>query len=334
MSRKKTGIVFFILLLFALTATAQDIQIGFETLTPSDTITICGNSTFTYRVSNLGEFVETFDIGVEPFAETSLLSVNPLVISPGETREIELYLFPGCDQYGSFDVILSLQERTTGTTFEQSSLLDITPIDVAEVAPEVETLRVDYNTVLLEIPVKNVGVDTATYDVFLEGESWLSVRSDTLTVGSGQTEAVEIVSAPQEDTESGNYALTLVVTSTTTGLEYAKEFTVRLKEPTLLDDLLTVYLSFTIAALVLLGLLIFCLMLFIIYLIRTKEERAFRKEERRREKERRKEDKRLAKEEKRRLKEEARLENLKAKEEARRIREEDKEARKKEKDLF
>jgi len=194
-------------------------------------------------------------------------------------------------------------------------VLEIEATDIPIIAEDIEKLEVGFDKSSLLIPLRNLGPTDTTYEIFVEGEPWLSIEEDEVTIEGKSIGTITLISSPLESTEADDYDMTLVLRVKSTGVEYAKKFTISLVGPTMFEGLVEEYGALAYGGL---GALIFLLILafaLVLYMRATKDERAERREERAKEKD-------LKRLEKEKIREQRQLERDQAAQEKQRTREE------------
>lgn len=317
--------ILFILLTSGVVAQLQEEvsleNLNIKALTSEVEIAPCQEAQFFFDLTNTGAFQDTFDLGVDPFAEYSSFNMNPVVLLPGETKRIILTTTAECGDHGEFEVFLLAQSRWSSEIFESENSLTILPTDIPVIGKGIKRIQVDYGTNVVELPIENLGNRETTYLLSIEGPEWVAVEPKTLAVPATSITNLRILTRVDNATKQGSYEATIVVTVEDTGIEYARAIEVKLKTPTFIDDLFSIYLHFTIGSIVLILIVLAIIFKFKRWLKNTKEMRAEKKRLRKEEKVL----KVIEKEEKKQLKFQENIQKKKEKELAKQTKKQEKE---------
>ncbi|MBD3313321.1 hypothetical protein GF345_02675 [Candidatus Woesearchaeota archaeon] len=97
-----------------------------QTEQPSD-VCPCKPVRYTFVVKNTGDFVETYNLNVTPYAEYISISEEVLVLGPGKSEEIYVFVATPCGIYGELDFVLRVEAQTNEMIAELPFSLNINP---------------------------------------------------------------------------------------------------------------------------------------------------------------------------------------------------------------
>ncbi|MEM4246951.1 MAG: PGF-pre-PGF domain-containing protein, partial [Candidatus Woesearchaeota archaeon] len=229
-------------------------------LTPvvySKEILPCDSADFVFVLSNPAEFAETYSLRViDSPAETSI-SDTKLTLEPHQNETIAITVHPkDCSLSGDFIPVLQVTTEKSKITAEIEMYLHISNLDIPVICKGIEKIRANVEPQEAQLEIINEGDRTTTYTLLLEGASWITVQPEQLTIPPRDRKNIKLVLQPTETTAQGRYPIKLTAIVDKTGKEYTKELTVILKNPTFADKLLAEYLVYTIAAIIILILLV------------------------------------------------------------------------------
>lgn len=282
--------------------------VSVEPVNASSTIRPCEVASFAFWVKSAADAEQTIDLGAEPFLEGAYFSENPVAVEPDESKLVNLFVIPPCEQYGTFNIMLLAKARSSSLQAKTMiGSLEVVPDGMIVIAPGAERIRVDYNRSGTTIPLENIGGIDSVYNLSIAGPSWLSITPSLVSIPAGETGSIMAITNPATSVEQGAYRFTIFAKSRETGVEYAKTLQVLLAPYSAqeiqyerLKPLIYTLFSFGI-------LLILLLLLLLLWLLRTRDSRAASRAARLAEKEER----RQAKKEAKMAKGQERLERLK-----------------------
>lgn len=294
--------------------TAQQDTILLFPLSDRQEIDACTSAQYDFEITNAGTFADTFLLSVDPLSDSVQFNESVIFLLPGEFKVVTANIFPPCGLYGNQRLTLTAESAVTGTAAQESFTLNIKPTHIPLIADGIERIRITFDRSGVLIPISNLGDKDTTYELILEGESWMRFSKDTVNIPQRRTDTVQLITEPDNRTiREGEYPATIVARVDETGVEYAKEIVFVLKQPTWVDTLAAYW---WVGVLGVIGLIIIFLILGRVktYLDDTHEERMARKEEKRRERERQARDREVLKaqkaKEKEKLKEQKEKERL------------------------
>ncbi len=289
----------------------------------------CGSADFMFLLHNPAEFAETYSLKITDSPEETALSDEKILLEPHENETIIITVNPkDCALSGDFTPVLQVATEKTKILAEIEMYLHVNNTGIPVISAGVDRIRALVEPQEAQITLENTGDNPTSYSLVLEGAAWITLQPQNIAIPARNTATIKLVMQPTETTAQGSYPVKLIAIVDKTGVEYGKELTIILKNPTFADKLFAEYLIYTIGAIV----LFIVLVILVVWGIRrynTPEAKARRAEKRaererlRRQREAEREIKRKAREEeiKRRAEQKERNEKEKARDEERRERE-------------
>ncbi len=229
-------------------------------LTPvvySKEIMPCQPADFHFILNNPAEFAETYSLKVTGAPKLTALSEEKITLEPHENASISITVHPeDCTVSGDFTPVLSVSTEKSRIAAEIEMYLGINDSDIPEIAPGIEKIRAVVEPQEAQLELTNTGSRTTTYLLRIEGASWITVQPEQVTIDARDTEQIKLVMQPTDATAQASYPVVLTAIVEATGMEYTKEITIVLKNPTFADKLFAEYLVYTILAIILLIVLV------------------------------------------------------------------------------
>lgn len=195
---------------------------------------VCGGEDKNYDVviKNSGTLQHVVELELDAPEWADLVgNISFFDLEPGE-REIEtLNVNPGDDVSGNFlvSVFAGVKDKG-GLRFSDEIQLDITPKGAcykADISAKASVTNF-YSQDLFFVEVKNAGIKKATYEVSLEGVSWVSISPDSLQLNPGQTGNLNLIFSPNDDIDPGTYGIKINLESK--DVIYSKNIDIVLKK--------------------------------------------------------------------------------------------------------
>lgn len=217
----------------------------------------CDPADFSFTLHNPAEFTETYRLKVEDAPAQPALSDTSLTLLPHTNETIAITVNPkDCTLSGEFNPILIVQTEKTKLRSEIGMFLRINNSDIPRIAEGVTSIRAGFEPQEAAFEIFNEGNRPTTYDLRIDGASWVTVQPDQITVPPRDSKKAKLVMQPVEGTAAGTYTATLTARVEATGKEYTKEFTIKLGPPTLAERLVTDLLWVSIVGIIVLIILI------------------------------------------------------------------------------
>ena len=203
--------LFSIFLVLLLTSTyALDSNVQLTTQTPSIKSNPCQVSQFSFVVRNTGTFAETYEFSSKGLESYTTLSTNVVFLLPGEAAQVDLFVNPSCDIYGTKDLKFQTLGRSSQILAEANVVLDIQRNYDYSVAIPNKVNVCNYKQTAIPIVIKNNVPFVNQYEVNVKGPSFLKQEAravELAPLGSGITNLVS------EATNPGSYIISIKTTS-------------------------------------------------------------------------------------------------------------------------
>jgi PGF-pre-PGF domain-containing protein len=211
----------------------------------------CQPADFHFVLGNPAEFAETYSLEVSGSPKLTALSEEKITLEPHENASITITVDPeDCTLSGDFTPVLTVSTEKSKIAAEIEMYLGINDSDIPSIAPGIEKIRTVVEPQEAQLEITNTGSRATTYVFSLEGASWITVQPSQITIAPRDTEQIKLVLQPLDTTQQASYPLTLTAKVLATGMEYTKEITIVLKNPTFADKLFAEYLFYTILAII------------------------------------------------------------------------------------
>ncbi len=183
---------------------------------------------YDFTVMNTGDFVETYNINVAPFPEYISISEDLLVLGPGKSEEVYVFVATPCGMFGDLDFTLMAEAQRSGMLAELPFELKINPCyDYTISSPEsVSVCRGVRN--VLPITVSNDADVANSY--FLDADAeWAFFEQGAVSLGKKQSTSTNLTLYPSSAPE-GMYNLTISSVSERGELRVSKSMNVGVEE--------------------------------------------------------------------------------------------------------
>jgi hypothetical protein len=185
----------------------------------------CLPMVYEFGIKNAGNYVEAYGFGLDKFAEYANVSANPLILTPGEEKNIKLYLNLDCSIYGDNIVHFYSTAQSSGIKSKVPLLLNINPcydyeiktgklldnndakFDVSFVSNSAEYTVCGGDAKSIQIRLDN-GYIGNNYFYSVDGPSWGSVYGNVLRL-NGYDSGYAYLDLNPKDELTGEYKFTL-----------------------------------------------------------------------------------------------------------------------------
>ena len=177
----------------------------------------CKPAVFSFSLQNAGSFVETYDLVVDSdLAEYISLSEAPVLLSPGQTKIINLYVNSPCEIFGVYDINVLIEARNSGqeywkgfqVEFDQACYdydisLGKAQARSANNSIPFEAFAGTYEMCELEevlVPIKLLHTSNISnaYTLELDAEEWVSISADSVSLQKNQQTFFVLKMVPPE----------------------------------------------------------------------------------------------------------------------------------------
>lgn len=189
----------------------------------SETINPCETAQYKFKVTNVGDFPETYEFSAEPFGNSTSFFPAAAVIAAGKSAEISFSVTPDCSVYGNYGLSVlthavtnDLSAKTSGFQLNINRAYDFSMAPGRRYTPEAgklpEFIESSNSYSLCEqeslhIPVKitNLAGMQNTYTLSLEKDEgifsrldWITLSGNKVSLSPGQSAIATISIEPNE----------------------------------------------------------------------------------------------------------------------------------------
>ena len=206
---------------------------------------LCTNSeeTILLKLKNNADFANIYSLNLKS-PKWVKLSNNQIGLNKSQEKTVQISINTlGIE--GDFSVVLDVISELGDIQKTENITLSVENC----YEPSISTLDnkkefvLDYNSVKIPLNVENKGSKTAKYEIILDTEDWLSLETSSLSVASGKTGTVNLVSTPTEETSRGNYKANMQIKVSGTNVVYEESLGITLVTMNFLDRFYYNYIS-------------------------------------------------------------------------------------------
>ena len=162
---------------------------------------------FNYQLTNLGNYEETYELGIEG-PDFITLSQDLISLKKGESKNVYAYVAQDSDS-ASF-TISAFNQYGTG---EITSNLQVNSCYDFTVSTDRDFVNFcEHSTENVFITVTNVGANQDTYNIEINGPEWANINQQTLALNPQQSGSVNIILSPDYGVK-GNFDFDVAVKS-------------------------------------------------------------------------------------------------------------------------
>ena len=235
--------------------------------TPKD---ICsGKNEYVLTVKNTGETSESINLWTHGSKYASLNETN-IDLNSGELKDVTVYVTPTDDMNKksfSFAVQANLNGKSVSKTWSTKDLKFTTYNQYSCTYPKLSTKTINsrYNATGAIVKITNQGLTQTNYNLSIEGSSWLSLSTKSITVAPKETKDVFIKYYSDNSTVKSEYYASLNLKADN-GIVYKEPLKITLSNTPFLEKVYN-FLTATVCrsvSTILLILILIALILFII----------------------------------------------------------------------
>ncbi len=160
---------------------------------PMLTVNPCQPAQFIFDIRNAGNGIETYEFKIEGMNEYSTLSTNSLILNPGESHRVDLFVNAACEVYGEKQIKFQALAKSSQFLAEAKVGLDILRNYNYEVKLPTPISICNLKESKIQAVIKNNVPFANQYDLAVRGPSWLNVESGRLELipnGNGITNVI------------------------------------------------------------------------------------------------------------------------------------------------
>lgn len=288
----------------------QSLNVDIKANVWSQKVSACQKAVYDLTVVNPSTFTDTYTLQVDQFKSVTEFSSNEFTLEANTSEDVIVEIQPkDCAVTGEYDVVFSATAKKTGTSAAIVLDLDIEDTGMAIIADGVDSIKSEVTEEsAVELSVFNKHDSAKTYTLSLDGPSWVSKDTNSLSIGAEESETFILYIKPSQSVKPDDYKVTITATDSE-GAEFSKDIVIKLRKSTIFSKLFGDYLIHTI-----LGIILFVIMVGAIYFIVerfTNKDAQKAREKRKKERAKKKEELKKLKEKEKKLKEKEKLKKAK-----------------------
>lgn len=216
-----------------------------------------------------------FDLGGNGWTS---LSGDVVSLGPGESAYVNINVFPPEPMREILNITFSAESEFGEIKKSEARNIIVDVCHIPLIAEGVNKIKTYYNESLAELSIVNEGSRPSTYNLEVSGADWISVEPSRVALAPGEEGIFRLRLRPVlGETPEGTYIVSVKATADN-NVQYVKEIKIKLKEPRFLNMIFDEYLPYTILFIILLVFIAVAAIGSVVYLDRTKEERAKKRE--------------------------------------------------------
>ena len=251
----------------------RPVNLEFGVLPARQTVQPCNGANYTITLKNPLLFDETYKLGVQEKKLHANFSESTVLLSGNTTKKVSVELVStSCSLSGDFTPVFTVDTQNTRLHAEIEAQLTVLQTGIATIAPEVYTIRTNYNQSVAPLLITNIGPEPVTYAVSLRGIDWVTAPA-TITVPAGTANNLLLTLAPFNTTDAGLYKLNITLKADKTNATYEKLLYVSLKGPFVVPYLPAILRPYQTAVLVSAAALLVILIVVVLLIIRASRKK-------------------------------------------------------------
>ena len=163
---------------------------------PAIKVNPCQAAQYIFDIRNTGSSPETYDFGIKGMEQYSVLSANSVMLAPGDSTEVYLFVNPECDVYGQKKIEFYAQSRTNQFLAKADLILDIARTYDYEVQIPKQITICNLKASEIPIVIKNNVKFANQYDISISGPSWLNQEARRVELYGMKTGITNVIASP------------------------------------------------------------------------------------------------------------------------------------------
>ncbi|MFH1668547.1 MAG: hypothetical protein ABIA62_01325 [Candidatus Woesearchaeota archaeon] len=161
----------------------------------------CTPVEYSFEVINTGQHLETYDLSVEPFSDAISMSTDFLILDPGESQMVSVFINLECGQYGERVFTFNAFAKGTKMLGQTDFQLNIDKCYDYDL-----TVGEEYGVCggvpnIIPFDIKNSADIANEYIMDVSGVEWAYPETDTLAAWGGEIVGSNIIITPPNDEE-------------------------------------------------------------------------------------------------------------------------------------
>jgi uncharacterized membrane protein len=171
----------------------------------------CEVSQFSFLVRNNGDYTETYEFGFKGMEQYATLSTDFLILTPGEQKQVDLFVNPACEIYGQKELAFQALARTSQFLATTNVVLDIARnYDYSVTVPAVVNIC-NMKESRIPVAIKNNIPILNTYEISVRGPAWIGQEAREVLLPPLDSGITNIVAYPQNP---GSFLVDVITKST------------------------------------------------------------------------------------------------------------------------
>jgi len=169
------------------------------------------NAKFDFTIQNTGKFQEAYSLSTTGSAASwAVLSQDRIDLDPSKEKTIFAYVAVPQEARGSHEFTLT-SKGTTGTVSSSTAKINVQGCFDYNAAVDKEFQSIcDHSTLIVPVAISNRGTIENTYNLELNGPSWIVLDKTSLALKAGQTGSVNLIASPDYDV-TGDYDISVTI---------------------------------------------------------------------------------------------------------------------------
>lgn len=166
------------------------------------------SESFTFRVTNNGQFSDTYDLSVEgEYANSVTLSETQFSLASGEIKDIFAYAQSSSEDIGNYDFTLKIDPQRGTSIKAASATLTVDACYDFKITTDKDLLEFcEHSEQIIPITVENKGSITNTFSLDIKGPEWANLDKNTLEITPAGSGTVNLVLSPDYGVK-GNFEI-------------------------------------------------------------------------------------------------------------------------------
>lgn len=170
------------------------------------------------------------------------LGIATAKVKAGEIADIPVKINAPCDASGAYEFTITANITDFAEKVAQQKFaVNIVPVETAysvEVAGIKDLVNANYDGGSIEFEVANTGIRGGKYNIFYNTtEGWIKLDQQSVTVNPGESQPVNLVLTPSNETPEGTYYITIMIVPDGKNVGYQRVISVTLREKTLSESI-------------------------------------------------------------------------------------------------
>ena len=179
-----------------------------EALNSQKHICPCETDKFEFRITNNGQFTESYNLDLEgEYASSVVLSTNQVTLNAGESEILFAYVSSSCNDLGEYDFSLKASPINSNNIQTTTSTMIVDPCYDFDIETNKDLVNMcEHTQESVSITIKNTGSTANKFNLDLNGPAWANLEKNTLQVAPNSQDTLNLVLNPDYNVE-GSFEL-------------------------------------------------------------------------------------------------------------------------------